>query len=190
LNALSQTMLRLTTPGVPDLYQGADFWDFSLVDPDNRGAVDFEVRKSALSSRSFPAALVRDWRDGRIKQYTIARALEFRRRHAALFVTGTYRPIPVVGPQSGNVLAFLREAGTDAALVLAPRCCIALLGGVGAPLIPEAAWSDTALAVPAEWSKVTAHDMILDQHVTLGTAPRVGSLLAAWPTGLFRLTSL
>ena len=188
LNALSQALLRLSVPGIPDLYQGTEFWDFSLVDPDNRDLVNFTVGQQALSFKSSPAVLMRDWRDGRVKQYTIIRALAFRKLDPVLFATGTYRPIPVIGPQSENVLAFLREAGSHAALVLAPRCGVALLGGHDLPLVPEAAWNEAVLDMPLQWSRAAAHNVILDRSVSLGERPRVDLLLADWPVGLFRLT--
>ena len=92
-------MLRLTTPGIPDLYQGTEFWDFSLVDPDNRRPVDFDARETALTAGAAPAQLMPHWRDGRVKQALIHRVLGLRARAPQLFTLGTYLPLKVEGPQ-------------------------------------------------------------------------------------------
>ena len=85
LNGLAQTLLRCASPGVPDLYQGTEFWDFSLVDPDNRRPVDFPARAVALSAGEAAADALAHWRDGRVKQAVIGRALAFRRRAPGSF---------------------------------------------------------------------------------------------------------
>ena len=91
LNGLAQTLLRMTVPGVPDLYQGDDFWDLSLVDPDNRWSVDYASRQRALQATPDVPELLANWRDGRIKQTLIAEVLNLRVEHAELFSRGTYR---------------------------------------------------------------------------------------------------
>ena len=85
VNALAQLLLKLTSPGVPDIYQGTDFWDFSLVDPDNRRPVDYAAREDALRRDDQMATLLASWRDGRIKQAILARTLALRRRHEQRF---------------------------------------------------------------------------------------------------------
>ena len=133
LNGLSQTLLKLTMPGVPDIYQGCEFWDLSLVDPDNRRPVDFAARRRALAEEAAPAQLLAQWRDGRIKQFVIARTLELRRRRPELFAHGDYLP---VATQDERVVAFIRRAGDAACLVAAPRLCAAGLAD-GLVLSPE-----------------------------------------------------
>ena len=115
VNGLAQTLLRLTVPGVPDFFQGTEFWDFSLVDPDNRRPVDFVVRTAALRGGATPAALLETWRDGRVKQAVIARTLALRREGADLFARGDYRPLEATGPLARHVLAFLRVHGDRSA---------------------------------------------------------------------------
>ena len=97
VNGLAQTLLKLTAPGVPDTYQGCELWDLSLVDPDNRRPVDYELRRAYLEQGADPAILLANWRDGRIKQRVVARTLALRRRHPDLFETGSYEPLAVTG---------------------------------------------------------------------------------------------
>jgi (1->4)-alpha-D-glucan 1-alpha-D-glucosylmutase len=116
VNGLSQVALKLTVPGVPDLYQGTEFWDFSLVDPDNRRAVDFATRKKALATTPVTTALS-SWRDGRIKQLLIHRLLALRRAKPDLFSAGSYEPIEA----PDHVVAFRRRHGSDAVTVVVAR---------------------------------------------------------------------
>jgi (1->4)-alpha-D-glucan 1-alpha-D-glucosylmutase len=148
LNALSQTLLRLTCPGVPDLYQGAEFWDFSLVDPDNRRPVDYPARIAALGEGAAPPALMPTWRDGRVKQAVIARALAFRARATALFASGTYAPLPIEGRLSEQVFAFARIHEGRAAIVVASRLSGRLCRADEMPIVPTEAWQGTALNIP------------------------------------------
>ncbi len=149
VNGLAQAVLKLTVPGVPDFYQGTEFWDQSLVDPDNRRPVDFPAREAALEARLEPAALARTWRDGRVKQAVIARILTLRRQAPALFARGDYVPLAVAGPCGERVIAFARQKGELALLVIVPRLPLRLLGEAGAPLIPPGAWEDTSIELPA-----------------------------------------
>src|SRR5438445_6502678 len=92
INSLAQTLLKLTSPGVPDIYQGNETWDFSLVDPDNRRAVDYRLRAEMLSclSSKTPEELLQNWPDGRIKMVLTQRALRFRTEQADLFQRANY----------------------------------------------------------------------------------------------------
>src|SRR5260370_33073919 len=101
-------MWRLPAPGVPDLNQGTEFWDFSLVDPDNRRPVDFSARAAALGDADLPA-LAAEWRNGRIKQALIAELLALRRRVPGLFAEGSYEPVPVEGRAGHSTRAFIRS---------------------------------------------------------------------------------
>jgi len=151
VNGLAQTLLRIAAPGVPDLYQGTDFWDLSLVDPDNRRPVDYAARRHALDAvveGGDGAALLKDWRDGRVKQFVVARALALRRREPLLFALGDYRAVEVVGEHAERVVAFLRRDASGFALVVAPRLVLPLMKGVSVPLPPAEAWGDTTLMLP------------------------------------------
>ncbi|GCE88639.1 1,4-alpha-D-glucan 1-alpha-D-glucosylmutase [Komagataeibacter diospyri] len=121
VNGLAQTLLRLTVPGVPDLYQGCELWDFSLVDPDNRAPVNFDYRAGLLEHATSFAAAATDWRTGRVKQDMIRRILAFRQNYPDLFTCGTYEPVEITGRDRSHAIAFLRRQGGIRLLVVAPR---------------------------------------------------------------------
>jgi (1->4)-alpha-D-glucan 1-alpha-D-glucosylmutase len=111
-------------PGVPDFYQGAEFWDLSLVDPDNRRPVDFSAREAALAEIGDDpdwAALARDWPSGKIKLALTQQLLAIRNRFGSVFTNGSYRPLEVVGSQREEIVAFARSQGRDATIVVAGR---------------------------------------------------------------------
>ena len=148
VNGLSQAMLRLTCPGVPDLYQGTEFWDFSLVDPDNRRPVDYAARTTALEDGSGLDALVREWRSGRVKQRVVHQALMFRARAVGVFGLGAYVPLVVEGPRADHIFAFARVHEGRAALVAVTRLP-ASLGSMADTLLPNVdTWAGTTLAAP------------------------------------------
>ena len=148
VNGLAQTLLKLTVPGVPDTYQGCELWDLSLVDPDNRRPVDFEQRRTFLEQAADPAALLADWRDGRIKQHVIARTLALRRRHPELFETGSYEPLEAAGGLGDRVVAFGRRTEREMIIVVVPRLVAGLLEHQGLPCPAAPAWGDTRLELP------------------------------------------
>jgi (1->4)-alpha-D-glucan 1-alpha-D-glucosylmutase len=124
LNSLSQLALKLAMPGVPDIYQGTEFWDLSLVDPDNRRPVNFGERINALSSigeQADWAKLADAWPDGRIKLALMRALLALRERVPALFTQGGYRAVDVTGPHREEVIAFARTSGRDAVIVAVGR---------------------------------------------------------------------
>jgi (1->4)-alpha-D-glucan 1-alpha-D-glucosylmutase len=123
LNSLSQLTLKATLPGVPDFYQGTEFWDLSLVDPDNRRPVDFAARAAALSALGTPdwGALAQDWRDGRIKLAWTAHLLKLRAELAEAFTDGDYQPLDVSGLHRDCVIAFTRRKSGDAAIIVTLR---------------------------------------------------------------------
>jgi malto-oligosyltrehalose synthase len=146
VNGLAQTVLKLTVPGVPDVYQGTEFWDFSLVDPDNRRPVDFAARAAAIDHVPL-AALVDRWRDGRIKQAMIARTLALRRACPRLFADGSYEPLAARGTFADRLIAFARRRDDEALVVIVPRIAGQLLQSEHDILFDEAAWQDTAVAL-------------------------------------------
>jgi (1->4)-alpha-D-glucan 1-alpha-D-glucosylmutase len=148
-NGLSQTLLKLTAPGVPDIYQGTEYWDTSLVDPDNRRPVDFELRRSTLHARS-PAALVHEWADGRIKQALLRQVLAARRALPHLFSEGGYVPIEADGPRANHVIAFARVLGNAAAVTVISRLTADLLEEDGSLRIDRSHWGTTRLVPPPE----------------------------------------
>jgi len=142
VNSLSQTLVKLTAPGVPDIYQGNEMWDLSLVDPDNRRPVDYEARRQSLAGLSgvSPQALLTHWRDGRIKLFLISKLLQFRRDHFDLFAKGDYLPIQSTGPFAESAFAYARRHENQTLLIIAPR----LSSRIGFPPIGDL-WQDTAL---------------------------------------------
>lgn len=149
LSSLAQLTLRCTTPGVPDLYQGRELWDFSMVDPDNRRPVDFDtLRKRLTAPDAAIAPLLPAWRDGCIKQAWLARLLRLRERHPDLFLRGQYEPLAVEGEHRHHVIAFLRRHQSDCALVVVPRCALHLLGPHSLPRVDASRWENTAVRLP------------------------------------------
>jgi len=118
LNSLSQITLKATIPGVPDFYQGTEFWDLSLVDPDNRRPVDFKQRAAALASTEAPdwGALAQNWSNGHLKLAWTRRLLKLRTEFAEMFVYGDYEPLRVTGPHRDHAIAFARRRGRDAVI--------------------------------------------------------------------------
>ncbi|MBP5978796.1 MAG: malto-oligosyltrehalose synthase [Halomonas sp.] len=182
INGLVQTALRLTVPGVPDLYQGSEFWDYSLVDPDNRRPVDYGLRQAGLCQALAPIAALRTWRDGRVKQSVIVRLLELRQRHPLLFAHGGYRPLMATGEFANHVVAFTRRYEGHQLLVVAPRLTAKLLNGADRPHIPQEHWEDTYLQLdPGCWQSV-----LTEATLEAGsTGVSVDNLLAELPVGVF-----
>ena len=156
LNSLVQVLMRMTVPGVPDLYQGNEYWDFSLVDPDNRRAVDYAARRSTLADATPLGELLAHWHDGRIKQALIARVLDCRQSHAELFRRGAYLPLTVHGRHADKVVAFARLGEGERAVIIAPRLASTLLGASPTPLIPAQNWEDTRVSLPFALSPATS----------------------------------
>jgi (1->4)-alpha-D-glucan 1-alpha-D-glucosylmutase len=131
LNSLSQITLKATVPGVPDFYQGTEFWDFSLVDPDNRRPVDFAERRSALAALEVPdwTSLAQTWTNGRIKLAWTRHLLKLRAELADVFTRGDYQPLEVIGPHRDHVIAFARRHGGDAAIIAVGKSLAPLTQG-------------------------------------------------------------
>jgi (1->4)-alpha-D-glucan 1-alpha-D-glucosylmutase len=200
-NALAQVLLKLTSPGVADLYQGTELWDFSLVDPDNRRPVDYARRRQILArlrgriERAGPdltpltRELLATVPDGRIKAYVVHQTLSFRRRHGDLFARGAYLPLEVTGAKRDNVCAFARSAGDTVVLVVVPRLVARLTGGAEqAPLGPEV-WGTTRLLLPPQLAGRRYRDVFTGEVLEPGSdraspGPLVGSVLGQFPVAL------
>lgn len=148
INSLSQTLLRTTCPGVPDLYQGTELWDFSLVDPDNRRPVDYGLRSKWLVDTP-PSEQLNNWRDGRVKLGIVHRALTLRAVSPALFLEGSYIPLTVEGPRARHAVAFARQHGDAYAIAIATRFASSLMSDSNdVPLVDPQSWEDTSIALP------------------------------------------
>ena len=162
LNSLAQVLLKLTSPGVPDFYQGTELWDHSLVDPDNRRPVDYKLRRSLLGQlRERIAAegedltdlareLLGSSADGRIKLYLTFRSLGFRQEHSRLFADGAYVPLAGEGDRREHVCAFARTLEGEEALVAVPRLVVGLTEKMEKLPLGAEVWKDTELVLPAD----------------------------------------
>jgi (1->4)-alpha-D-glucan 1-alpha-D-glucosylmutase len=165
-NSLSQTLLKMTLPGVPDFYQGTELWDFSLVDPDNRQPVDFGKRFRLLEEMqrreskglvSLLRELVAQRQDGRIKLYITSKGLTFRRTHRDLFEQGAYLPLTVSAAQQDHVVAFARRIDNRWVLVAVPRLLITLSPSAKPP-VGKRIWKESsvhlAVEAPMRWQNI------------------------------------
>jgi (1->4)-alpha-D-glucan 1-alpha-D-glucosylmutase len=160
-NSLAQVLLKLASPGVPDIYQGAELWDFSLVDPDNRRPVDYGLRRrwlgelrrqweqSAPQPRAFLQKLIAEKQTGQVKLFTIDQGLACRHRRPALFEKGDYFPLAAAGPMAEHVCAFARLRGEESVVAVVPRLVVGLTQKKELAPLGEAVWRDTRLLCPA-----------------------------------------
>jgi (1->4)-alpha-D-glucan 1-alpha-D-glucosylmutase len=168
LNSLSQLLLKIASPGVPDFYRGTELWDFSLVDPDNRRPVDFKQRERLLEAlmREEPSAeeMFSFWRDGRVKLYVTYKALNFRRSNAPIFQKGDYIPLGVSGTRQEHVCAFARRYGERWALVAVPRFLAKITAVDTPPHVGKKVWQEDRLILPEDapkhWHNVLTGELI------------------------------
>ncbi len=156
LNSLSQTLLKFTVPGVPDIYQGTELWDLSLVDPDNRRPVDYEQRfqflrdlqeKEAVEHEALLQGLLQTYRDGRIKLYLVHQLLQARQQYQELFHRGSYQKLIVAGSLKSHVIAFGRELNDQQMIAIAPRLSTKLVKPGDYPF-GEQVWHETRIQPP------------------------------------------
>jgi (1->4)-alpha-D-glucan 1-alpha-D-glucosylmutase len=177
-NALARLVVQLTAPGVPDIYQGTELWDLSLVDPDNRRPVDFAARRALLADlagrgageiRALCADLLRHPADGRVKLLVTTRALHHRRRRRALYDRGAYVPMTVAGARARNAIAFARTLDGDAALTIVGRLFASVVAG-GAPPVGDS-WADTQVSLPPGLHDGPYRDALTGSIVELDRGP-------------------
>ena len=205
-NSLSQTLLKLTAPGVPDIYQGNEMLDFSLVDPDNRRPVDFTRRQQALadiqSSCSGPDALspshlLESPEDGRLKLYLTWKTLSLRKQWPKLFQAGEYVPLAVAGAKANQIVAFIRKHEANCILVIVPRLVASLLNHndndkeFDLPPIGPSIWDDTHLLLPFSDCSGNYRNAftgeVLEVHPGSGGYSRidVAQILSKFPVALY-----
>ena len=166
VNSLAQTTLKLTVPGVPDIYQGNEGWDFSLVDPDNRRAVDHRGLRALAeeAARSTPGDLLALWRTGAIKLALTRALLCFRREHEALFREGAYEAVEIEGILAPHAVGFIRSHGVDRLLVLTPRLGAHLAWPpIGAAWNATRARSGPAMTLGGDWLNVATGGRVAAQ---------------------------
>lgn len=188
LNTMSQKILQLTVPGIPDTYQGTEIWNFNLVDPDNRREVDFkkitEMHRKVTEEFKRDPEVVRTYlekyRDGRIKMLVVSVLLNLRKDNPEVFLDGNYLPVHVQGPHKDNIVAFLRSNGTKTILVLVPRLTLSL----GRMILPvgSSIWSDDTVTVPDSVDSDFT-DVFTGQHrhISSGSKINVGELMESVP---------
>ena len=184
VNGLAQVLLKLSVPGVPDFFQGTEFWDQSLVDPDNRRPVDFDQRERTLEAARSPVELATCWRNGWVKQALLERVLAARRQWPTLFARGDYTPLEVEGPRAEHVLAFARQEGRESMITIVPRLPFALLPPGDGILIPPVAWQATWVRLPVDIGG-RFHDVVrgVPQDLSANRLP-MGDALAIFPVAL------
>lgn len=190
-NSCSQTLLKIASPGVPDIYQGTELWDFSLVDPDNRRPVDFAWRQGALQdiqqrSKSNILELIADLveyiKDGRIKLFLIARSLAARNANLELFQQGSYIPLDVLGEHQDRIVAFARHTRQQTAIAIVPRFLTHLVEPGILPL-GEKIWEDTRIIIP-QGLRSAWKDAITDAEIPESDTIYIGQALAHFPVAL------
>jgi (1->4)-alpha-D-glucan 1-alpha-D-glucosylmutase len=213
LNSLSQVLLKTMSPGVPDIYQGCELWDFSMVDPDNRRPVDFTLRKKLLNRlaeepelalQSSPVAtaesgarhrlfahpshflseMLRKPESGAVKMYVLWRALNFRQRHPDIFDKGAYLPLLVEGAHARHVIAFARHAGKQQVIAVASRLISKLCKKKRILPLGEGIWADTAISLETKKTRVFTNIMTGNSvEVRAGTL-RLADILADFPVAI------
>jgi (1->4)-alpha-D-glucan 1-alpha-D-glucosylmutase len=211
INSLSQVLIKLTAPGVPDIYQGQELFDFSLVDPDNRRAIDFELRRRYLrdiAERSqdvrrlneLRQEMLRNWSDGRLKLWVTHRALQARQEHRELFQLGHYIPLRISRPNPSTptratatltgdlergVIAFARSSGQELAITVTPRFAYTMMAGEERMPLGEA-WGESELELPPGFANTRFRNLLTGETVEAGAQ---GTLLcrevfSSFPVGL------
>jgi (1->4)-alpha-D-glucan 1-alpha-D-glucosylmutase len=190
MNGLGQTLLRLTAPGVPDLYQGCELWDLSMVDPDNRRPVDFEQRRTMLATIRGQSGMpeFQNWQDGRIKLAIIARTLALRARLPDLFARGAYVPFSIDGPASEHVVSYGRQLGDRRVMVAAIRMPGKLFDSLDPTDVRSAPWQQTRILLPRGWASRPARDVLSDSDTFSTRLPMASELFAHLPIALYEMT--
>jgi len=201
LNALSQTLLKITSPGIPDFYQGTELWDFSLVDPDNRRPVDFQIQAHLLDELKSQEAtdlgallrdLVQNWQDGRIKLYMIRRALNFREAKQELFAAGDYVPLSLLGRRREDVFAFARRRRNALAIVATPRL-FTRLTDEGQPPIGKRIWGARKMSLPhdfpGKWRNVFTGETLFAHRAGNEKVIPLEKLFSSFPVALLERIS-
>jgi (1->4)-alpha-D-glucan 1-alpha-D-glucosylmutase len=196
-NSLSQTLLKITSPGLPDFYQGTELWDLSLVDPDNRRPVDFELRQKYLKEikaktkakgkaksnlLSYIADILKTPEDGRVKLFLIYRALQARQEHSELFRRGDYQKLTILGSLKTHVVAFARNLGDTRVIAIAPRNLTPLIKEGELPL-GEQVWHETRIVQPPGSSSVW-YEAITGQEIHSEDTLWLKEILTHFPVAL------
>ena len=201
-NSLTRVVMHLMTPGVPDVYQGDELWNFALVDPDNRRPVDYQRRREVLAEleqrfdgadeaakRAYISELVSSVEDGRIKLHVTRQLLRLRRGNPALFLEGNYAAVESTGRAARHVISFARVHASDAAIAIGVRLSRTLTGGTAAP-VGENVWGDTRVFLPESladlrrWTCVISGNTVEVPRDAFTTGLRIADVLREQPVAL------
>jgi (1->4)-alpha-D-glucan 1-alpha-D-glucosylmutase len=192
INSLSQVLLKITSPGVPDFYQGSELWDFRLVDPDNRRPVDFarhidlletlhRAQSEVQDSERLARDLVARWQDGGTKLFLVGKAIRHRREHEQLFRDGDLLPLETTGDHSRNIVAFIRKNNAQSSLVAIPRW-LSQVSKISSSAPTAQNWGETKIVLPdgspVNWRNVITGGMM--------TAAKTGNHTYLTPEKLLR----
>jgi len=195
LNSLAQVLLKITSPGIPDFYQGTELWDFSLVDPDNRRPIDFDrrinylneiIQKNAQDNQSLIQQLLSSWEDGRIKMYITCKALNLRKSWRDVFINGQYIPLQVIGKKAKHLCAFARCQDEKWVMVVVPRLLNKLVTADTLPL-GNIKWGEEQLILhkdsPERWLNVfTGENLNISENGEL----MISSMFSICPVALLK----
>jgi (1->4)-alpha-D-glucan 1-alpha-D-glucosylmutase len=185
LNGLSQTLIKLTVPGIPDIYQGTELWDLALVDPDNRRPVDFTERARLLVDEecALPHELLATWPSGAIKLRLIRAGLALRALYRNVFERGRYQPLELSGARAQHLVAYARILGQDVIVAVAPRLVLGMLEGQSVPLVPADRWAATRLHLSSEMKCCVWRDVVTGGAMVGGDLD-IATLLSRFPVAL------
>jgi (1->4)-alpha-D-glucan 1-alpha-D-glucosylmutase len=190
-NSLSQTLLKIASPGFPDFYQGSEFWDLNLVDPDNRRPVDFSLRAwlfREMKSRETKkrSKLIRELfstrQDGRIKLFLIYKALAARQKQKNLFEKGNYSPVKITGEHKESIIAFAWELKPLWAVIIAPRFLTGFISEDQEPIGVEV-WGDTKIVMPGDNPSVWTEE-ITNTEIKSVQPLFIGNILKSFPCAI------
>ncbi|KKO18774.1 MAG: malto-oligosyltrehalose synthase [Candidatus Brocadia sp.] len=198
-NSLSQTLLKITSPGIPDFYQGTELWDFSLVDPDNRRPVDYNVRIKMLEELKkneqevAPSALARELTinkdTGKIKLYLVYKALNYRKINREIFERGEYTPLEVMGEKAIHVCSFARKLDNSTVLVVVPRFFTRLAQQPDSMPLGNEVWKDSFIILPDEgigkkYRNIFTGEVVVSSHHKGSTILYLSEIYAHFPVAL------
>ncbi len=185
INSLSQLILKFTCPGIPDIYQGCELWDFSLVDPDNRRSVDYSKRAELLSQLNVPVNdLWDDRKSGKIKLWLVQQLCRLRNQNAELFVSGEYLPLKISGKYSQHVIAFARKFSQQMVVIAVPLHTAAICKKQNVS-VNDIDWADTSIELPENISSAWDH-VINGKHIVLKTNVSVSDLFGVLPFAVLK----
>lgn len=189
-NSLSQVLIKILAPGVPDFYQGTELWDFSLVDPDNRQPVDYLFRQQRLSELQhlqqttapldLVQTLLQDAESGLIKLYLTTTALHIRKSHPHVFLEGSYLPLEFKGEHAHHVCGFMRQNHSHICMVIFPRLLTTLIPDQTISPLGESIWGQTSMRLPREFATHSFRNLLTQEIVT----PQNGPSMVGLPLGM------